>query len=353
MKRTVAMLSILSLLLCGCGSVYSGTYSAVKPHTQSDASQPGREESAEDYHQLCRVLEGIVESGQHNAVIDVGNYGSEDLEDDILRARNYVENRYPLGAYAVDWMSVRLGKSDGRSVLSVYVHYIHNPVDFRDIYRVQSEEEVAGRIHQTMERYDSRLVLWVNADEQINYSRIVEEYAMDHPRTVMEFPVLEIKTYPESGSERIVALTFEYQTGEDSLRSMRDQVGPVFDRALQAARGSKDRYRALYDFLMKGYNHHITPSITPSYSLLKYGVGDSKAFAQVYAAMCREAGMECMMVNGTKNGASHWWNIIRVGDVYYHLDLLGGSYTLHSNASLSGYVWDYASYPICGVPTEK
>jgi transglutaminase/protease-like cytokinesis protein 3 len=299
------------------------------------------------------VLEEIVASCEEKAVIDTGAYDQEVLADDARRARIYAETQYPLGVYAVDWMSVRLGKSDGRSVLTVHVRYIHNRTAIQEIKQVHSEKSASFRIYDAMEQYASRLALWVKSEEEINYHRIVEEYAWNAPRTVMECPDLTVETYPEDGTERIVVLNFDYQTGVDTLRSMRDQVIPVFDRALATAQKSEDPYRALYDFLMKGYNHHITPSITPSYSLLKYGVGDSKAFAQVYAAMCREAGMECLTVHGTKNGTSHCWNIIRVGNVYYHLDLLGGGYVLYSNATLTGYVWDYAAYPVCGAPIEE
>ena len=45
---------------------------------------------------------------------------------------------------------------------------------------------------------------------------------------------------------------------------------------------------------MERYDYRIETSITPAYSLLRHGVGDSRAFAVVYAAMCQQAGLECL-----------------------------------------------------------
>jgi hypothetical protein len=50
-------------------------------------------------------------------------------------------------------------------------------------------------------------------------------------------------------------------------------------------------------------------------------VGDSRAFATVYAAMCRSAGLECMTVTGTRAGEPWTWNIILDNGGYYHVDL--------------------------------
>ena len=76
---------------------------------------------------------------------------------------------------------------------------------------------------------------------------------------------------------------------------------------------------------MERFDYQIQTSITPSYSLLNHGVGDSEAFAKVYAAMCRSAGLECQTVLGTVDGEVRYWNIIRYDERYAHVDLLYSS----------------------------
>ena len=70
---------------------------------------------------------------------------------------------------------------------------------------------------------------------------------------------------------------------------------PVFESAVLYVSGDgaeKQKFSQLYAFLMERFDYKVETSITPAYSLLRHGVGDSRAFATVYAAMCRLAGLE-------------------------------------------------------------
>ena len=103
---------------------------------------------------------------------------------------------------------------------------------------------------------------------------------------------------------------------------------------------------------MERFDYTLETSITPSYSLLCHGVGDSEAFASAFAAMCRRAGLECRIVSGTRAGEAWFWNLIREGDVYYHVDLLqsksAGELQKLTQEQMQGYVWDYSAYPAAG-----
>ena len=101
---------------------------------------------------------------------------------------------------------------------------------------------------------------------------------------------------------------------------------------------------------MERFDYTLETSITPAYSLLGHGVGDSKAFATVYAAMCRRADLECLVITGTRDGEPWTWNMVCDDGTYYHLDLLSshrGFQELTDN-EMEGYVWDYSAYPEAG-----
>ena len=108
-------------------------------------------------------------------------------------------------------------------------------------------------------------------------------------------------------------------------------------------------FHIAFGFLTERFDYKMDTSITPSYSLLYHGVGDSRAFAEVYAAMCRQAGLECMIVTGTRDGAPWTWNMVRDGGEYYHVDLLrnSGNFREYTDMEMTGYVWDYSAYPSC------
>jgi (E)-4-hydroxy-3-methylbut-2-enyl-diphosphate synthase len=92
-------------------------------------------------------------------------------------------------------------------------------------------------------------------------------------------------------------------------------------------------------------------------SLLLHGIGDHRAFATVYAAMCAREKLKCYVVNGSKNGEAHTWNIVSVDGVYYHVDLLrnisSGEFKMMFDDEMDGYIWDYDSYPPCTRPKSR
>ena len=128
----------------------------------------------------------------------------------------------------------------------------------------------------------------------------------------------------------------------------------MFDSAVLYVRGEaadEQKFSQLFSFLMERFDYTLETSTTPAYSLLRHGVGDSRAFAEVYAAMCRKAGLQCMTVTGTRNAQPWTWNIILSDGVYYHVDLMRcsiqGEFRPMADHEMHGYVWDYSAYPVC------
>jgi len=182
---------------------------------------------------------------------------------------------------------------------------------------------------------------------------------MENPDIVMETPKVSTMVYPDRGDSRVVELKFNYQTNRDSLRDMQSAVEHFFDSAMGYVSGDETAYEIynhLYILLMQRYDYQLETSITPTYSLLRHGVGDSKAFATVYSAMCRKVGLECIVVSGTRDGEPWFWNIIHDDGTYYHVDLYRcereTGYQQLEDFEMSGYVWDYSAYPACGEDSE-
>ena len=162
------------------------------------------------------------------------------------------------------------------------------------------------------------------------------------------------------GVSRVVELNFTYENSRDDLRHMQSQVRPVFDSAALYVSGEgadSQKFGQLYVFLMERFEYKLETSITPAYSLLRHGVGDSRAFATVYAAMCRMAGLECSIVTGTRQGEPWTWNLVWDNGNPYHVDLLAcnaaGAYRELTDIEMQGYVWDFSAYPESVRPTQE
>ena len=360
MKRTLLPLFFaLSLLLGGCGWL-NGSFVSVTPHEAPKQVAHADTITAANYKDFLAALKQLVAAGTEVAAIHVEEYPEKALEAGIRRAVYTVMHNDPIGAYAVEDIQYEIGSSSGLPAVSITVSYRHNSTELQRIRRAAGITQARSITANALESYEAGIVLLVGQYEETDFSQFVQDYAREHPETIMEVPQVTQALYG-TGESRVVELIFSYQTSRDSLRRMQTQVKPVFESAVLYVSGDGDDYQKfsqLYAFLMERFDYKLETSITPTYSLLRHGIGVSRAFAQVYAAMCRDAGLTCITVTGTRDGEPWTWNIILDGEEYYHVDLLRcserGKYRELTDEEMEGYVWDYSDYPACtGKPVPE
>ena len=350
MKRLVLLVLSVSLLLSGCGWLRD-SYVSVTPHRYTNADRNDEVVSASNYDQLCNALEEMIHSGMESSVINVADYDTAAVEGDMKRAQSHVHRHDPIGAYAVESIACELGTTGTVPAIAVEIVYRHSRTELRQIQTVQGMDAVRDQIGTALQRCNSSLVMLVNSYEETDLVQLTEDYAAQHPDSVMEVPSVSGQTYPESGSVRVLELRFTYQNSRDDLRQMQQQVSPVFASAVLYVSGNDAearKFSQLHGFLMERFaEYQNKTSITPAYSLLRHGVGDSRAFAMVYARMCSKAGLDCQIVTGTRAGEPWNWNMVCSNGYYYHVDLLSGEFAMLTDGQMGEYVWDYSAYPAC------
>ena len=357
MKRLL-LITVLCLLLTGC-SWLSGSYHSVTPHRQQAGDVDDTIEAADSYLQLRNAMEKMVLSGTESGVISVAEIPAERLEDFLNMAVRYVEESFPMGAYAVEEITTQLGTVGGSTALAVEIRYLHGRQEILSVLQVENMDEARKIIGSALSQYEPGLVMLIADYESTDIHQLVEDFAQENPGDLMEIPETSVQIFPSSGHQRVLELKFSYQSSRDSLRAMGDVVQRVFNSAaLYVSHDTSDAQKLsqLYSFLMERFSdYQIKTSITPAYSLLNHGVGDSHAFAVVFAEMCQRAGVECQVVVGTRRGEPWCWNLVQEDGNYYHVDLLAcrqlGGYTPMTDDRMGDYVWDYSAYPACPDPT--
>ncbi len=345
-KRSLLLLLVLCLMLSGCNS-----YVSVTPHREQRQSTQTEVPSASNYQELLAALKATIASGTEVAAITVADYPEDMVEFGIQRSILHARYNDPVGAYAVEDIRYELGSSGGVPAVSVTIYYRHGKTEIQRIRTATGVTQAETLTANAVKEYESGLVMLVKDYKERDFAQFVQDYALENPQSVMETPQISQVTYG-TGSSRVVELIFTYQTSREDLRRMQSQVKPVFDAATLYVSGDgvdRQKYYQLYAFLMERFDYKLETSITPAYSLLRHGVGDSRAFATVYAAMCRGAGLECLVVTGTRSGEPGSWNMVLDDGKYYHVDLLheSGTYRELTDDEMTGYVWDYTNYPAC------
>ena len=358
MKRILILCTCLCLFLSGCHTLLDGNYLWTSPHQVQE--NPGGEDmlQAANYDELLTALAGMAENGTENGIIYISQYASGSFEEEMEKAVKTTLENNPVAAYAVDTIQWEEGTNSGQKAVAVSISYLHNRTEIRKIQHVATTEQAEEKIFAALKNVASGLVLYLEDYEHTDFVQLVEDYALENPQYVMETPQTIVNVYPRWGIARVIELKFYYQTPKDSLENMQRQVSPIFSAAGLYVTGDAEaaqKFSQLYSFLTERFEYKFETSVTPAYSLLRHGVGDSKAFSTVYAAMCQTAGLECQVVSGTHLGERWYWNLIYVDGSYYHLDLLGcnkaGFFQMLTDDEMQGYVWDYSAYPATPKPT--
>ena len=342
--RTLAALA-LAVLLSGC-SWMDGSYVSVTPHevAQSQTGE-GITGTVSNYAELRSALVRMVDEGSTEALFTLEAYPRDVAQEDVDRAVEYVTKIYPIGSYAVASIDTEVGTG----ALSVDITYSHTAQELAGIRTVRGMDGAEKAIAEALDECADKLVLQISGFRDVDYNEIVAVYAQRNPDRVMETPRVTFQDWPDRGEERVVELLFFYQTDRETLRAMREQVQPVFSSAAlyvsgQASEGTK--FSQLHAFLTERFDYRLQSSRTPSYSLLCEGVGDSRAFAQVYAAKCSRIGLEAEFISGTRAGEKHHWNLVRIDGAWYHLDLLAfPQFRPMTDAEMMDYDWDREAYP--------
>jgi len=350
MKKIGSIILATALLLCfsGCGLWMNGSYRSEIPHREDSNAGTHLSTEVSSYSQLCDTLLQMISNGTQSEVIYFVNMDSNQMKFHMPRAIEEVTQKTPLGAYAVESINFESGKNTGKNAVEVSISYIHGRSEILRIRKAESADDVYKIIDSALNNCDVSATIYVNDYEAFDATQYVQDYVDLHPDICMEMPQVTATVYPENGKDRIVEVLFSYNTSRETLRQMQQTVEPIFDSAELYVRGDGDlaeKYYQLYSFLIERYDYSFETSITPSYHLLRHGVGDSKAFATVYARMCVRAGLECAVISGAKAGESSFWNAIILDDQTLYVDLLAcnasGHFQTKTKEQMTGYVWDY------------
>lgn len=136
--------------------------------------------------------------------------------------------------------------------------------------------------------------------------------------------MLVLQIYDESGSSIEYKCQINECAAAEDYSNANTVAGKVEEIAAQCLReaGSSDYARALWlhDWLI--YNANYDYSFTYYYAegVLLHGRGVCQSYALAYQMLLDKVGIESLYISGTANGGNHGWNLVKLGDAWYHVD---------------------------------
>ena len=354
MGRTAIILLCLCLCfgLCGCDMWMQGSYAHVSPHKMPESLDDGERIEASSYHTLYLALCDLVEAGTISATVYYPNENKNTVQNYMESAVHQICTANPMGSYAVEKITYEVGTKGGVQAVAVQISYNRSFSDIRYINRVTEMSAGVALIYDALAKCRPSATFFVEEYIQTDFVQLIKNYVDANPDICMEMPQVTVTNYPQNGSQRVIEVLFAYENSRDDLRVMQQTVAAAFDSALLSVSPDAEntaKCAQLYRYLVLHYDpNSLYTSITPAYSLLHYGVGDSKAYATVYAAMCNKVGVYCAVVVGTKDGKPYYWNAVKEGEGYLFVDFLQcarqGTFALRSKDQMKNYVWDYLAF---------
>ena len=352
MKRIFAMVLAIAVLT-GCTPFHRSSYVSVKPHDEDyQVAVDSSALTVSGYLSLKNAILGLVEDAVEEGVIRAESY-SGDLSQDLSSAVYEVSRGDPLGAFAVDYMTY-----DFSQIVSYYEIHIHTTYQ-RTLEEIQSVKNTSGvegvrsRLRDAMGDYESLLRIRVEDYGSLNIEELVQQVFEDNADFAVELPQTEVKAFPDTGSRRILEITFLYPHTKTSLEACRDETAERVEK-LSSLYGSEysesaSAQRLLERLVRDGELTTESSGFSDSaYGALCLDKATSLGFCQAYLLLLRKMSIPCHLVYGTYGVEKLVWCQLQLDGERYYVDptrsLVTGDTTgaLIPEASLTslGYVLD-------------
>lgn len=372
MKRLLLCL-VCALLLTGCSDMVKNDYLSVEPHVEqvTEASTlPAQEQNVivANRTELRGAVLSFIRNWQEQGEILVLNYDG-DVTTDLNDVLYYATQEDPIGAYAVDYADAEFAGTSERGRITLSIVFRRSAAEIDAIVTVSGNNGAYQKIQDALAGYNASLTLRIRNYQETDFTGYIRSYCLENPSAVVALPEVSADVYPEEGSIRILELHFSYPETRDAMREKLESVQTILDSAsayVQSGSRQTEQLELLFRFLTtRSYVTTQTEPHMPAYSLLCENVAHSLGFSSVFYAECSAANLRCRIVSGTRNGETHYWNLLYLNGAYYHVDLLRSVETGAAKLELlydedllaEGYAWNAADYPAAPdpngpIPTE-
>ncbi len=352
--------ALLALLLAGgCSRLYEKEYSSVTRHEEStDLSRsdvPYYE--VHTYLGMKNAVQGLIAAGAETGTVHAVDY-SGSVQDDISRVCLEATRDYPLGAYAVEYISQSVNRILSYYEIKLRISYhlsaeeilsVRTASSLGDVYAMMELAAVNGTEHLAVET--STLTVTERA-----LNGYVEGYYRKHPELLASMPKVTVTFHPsEESVSKIVEFDFSYREPHDDAQARLEAVRQTAESIAAEYRGEDAGILALVCCTSVARSILNPSGGDTAYDALVLGSSGSEGCAMAYQLLCNECGLECQVVEGRVDGARRYWNIIRIGGSYYHVDAYACISEAVAEAFLRSddemrlrYWWDVNKYPACG-----
>ena len=362
MKKKLLCLALCvsgALQLAAC-SVLDKEYVSIHDYMPSEQveSLSGGRLTVYSYNALKSALLSMCYEGRTEGSIVFDSSYEGDAVEDLETACWTVRMEDALCAYCVENISYEFNKIVTINEANVKISYSKVSESPKQIVHLGFSSEAEGAILNALEKGKTTLTLLVgrsgfSAEDML--AQVNKAYR-ENPTVVPKKPEAVINVFSGAGTQRIYEIQIDYGMSPSQLVRCRRQLQEFrpFEQMDRPRQSEVERAYAACRYLVENCTITENDSDNSAYSALIRKMGNSEGLAFGYVELCRQLNVDCRIVYGQHDWQEHCWNIVRIDDSYYHVDITqcakGGpalGFMQNDETFWGMYRWDVAAYPKC------
>ena len=353
-KKILALVLALALLpsAAGCAAMLDRDYLSISRHTETPQAEGDSSIlRVETYQGLVNAILYFVLQGQETGTVRLYNY-TRDAEADLETACLEVVQEDPLGAYALDFIKYELTHIVSYYEASLTLTYRRTQEQIASIVSVTGTNAIRQELCGVLSGFRGEVALRIGYfDQDVSYlDTLLRQAYYDTPQAAFGVPQAEISAYPDSGYQRVVEFRLTYPGRREELLALQTQLLAQVDQTVIPLRSATltTTLSRLMESLRRDHAYHAQGDGSVRF-LLTGAAASSEGLALALALYCQRLELTCQVVEGTRDGVTHFWTVVETQDGFRHLDPSLESAQFYTDGELAqlNYLWDTAAVPAC------
>ncbi len=355
LKLPLSFLSVLlfiAVVLSGC-SAFDSTYIVESDYALPEGKESPRDDviTVNEFSELREAIRSTVSDGSNTIIIifDPGYIGTP--SEDLASACWQIRTEDALCAYCVENIAYDLNQYVNRSEARLNIRYSEKAIPVSDIITMPYATELDDTLKQAIGNGTERLAILISRSTLSSDAMLarIEAVYRENPMLAPQEPECTVTVFSGTGTQSLYELTLANSLTPEEFYAKKTELSEV---SIPDTENMDDlaRIHAITDFLTPRCDENAPGTI---YAALVSGSAGPEGIALGCVALCQQLNIECVVVYGQKDWQDHCWNIVRINDRYYHIDLFSDTETeiLKSDEEMwDKYRWNVNDYPKCELP---
>jgi len=355
-----AALALSMLFTCTGCALFEKEYIYSEPYAETMIRDTGDMTEIRNYSMLKAAILDMINHRELDGELRFSNYNGT-VTDDLAAVCLEIRTDNSMGAYAVDTLTYDSSRIVSYYIAEIHITYKKTLEEIRSVRSVINGTELrdylstdvlpASLVKTAVRSYDTEM-------DETKIAAIIEQICFSDPVSFVIPVEATIESFPRGGKLRIFELVLDYQENPMQRTRMRETIQAGMDELLAEQLPERPENKALIiaQRLIARQDGEAGSYGSTAYGAIAERNADSRGIALAYCALCKAAGLECMVVRGsigTMGTEEHYWNIIRIDDDYYHVDVSqlavspSRAFLMDDDGVWGTYIWDTEAYPAC------